>query len=126
MSDFNLIGGTPYSCERCGLPSGSPVCHECRIKSQTCSLCESAPAESKHHTIPKSRGGKDTEGLCTDCHNQIHAVLTNKEMLLEFNSIEKLKEFEQIKKWVAWRRKHPNVTVKHTMSRERKKYGKYH
>ena len=97
-----------------------------RLGDNICSLCEVAPAESKHHLIPKARGGKDTEGLCTDCHDQIHAVLTNKELLLEFGSIEKLLEFEQIKKWVAWRKKHPNVTVKHRMSKERKKYGRFH
>lgn len=91
-----------------------------------CSLCEISKAESKHHLIPKSKGGKETEGLCTDCHNQIHAVLTNKELMLEFGSIEKLKEFEQIKKWIVWRKKHPNVTVKHKMSKDRKKYGRFH
>jgi 5-methylcytosine-specific restriction enzyme A len=91
-----------------------------------CSLCEVAPAESKHHLIPKSRGGKDTEGLCNECHDQIHAVLTNKELMLQFNDIESLKRFEEISKWVAWRKKHPNIKVSHKMSKERKKYGRFH
>lgn len=26
----NLIGGTPYNCERCGMPSGFSMCHSCR------------------------------------------------------------------------------------------------
>ena len=91
-----------------------------------CSLCQVAPAESKHHTIPKARGGKETEGLCNDCHDQIHAVLTNKDLMKEFGSIEKLKEFEKIQTWIKWRQKHPNVTVAHKMSKERKRYGKFH
>lgn len=90
-----------------------------------CVLCEVVEACSKHHLIPKSKGGKETEGLCKDCHDQIHAVLSNKELYLEFDTIDKLKEYEPIQKWIKWRKKHPNISVNHRMSKDRKKLGKY-
>jgi 5-methylcytosine-specific restriction protein A len=38
---------------------------------------------------------------------QIHALFSNKELKLLYNSIDKLKEHEQIKKFIKWIRKKP-------------------
>ena len=59
---------------------------------------------SKHHLIPKSRGGKDSEliGIHNICHQKIHSVFTLKELRDEFNTIEKLVEHEEILKFIKW------------------------
>jgi len=50
----NMIGGTPYNCAMCGMPSGNEICYDCRTtkrwppdsQSDTCNVicpwCEAA------------------------------------------------------------------------------------
>ncbi len=92
-----------------------------------CSLCMTCEGVSRHHTTPKAKGGKTVEMLCEACHKQIHSLFSNKEIDTLYNSIEKLKQSEKVQKWVKWRQKHPDVVdVKHKMSKERKRFSKYH
>ena len=53
---------------------------------------------SKHHLIPKSRGGKDSEliEIHNICHQKIHSVFSLKELRDEFNTVEKLVEHEEM------------------------------
>lgn len=64
---------------------------------------------SKHHIMPRSRGGIDTERICNTCRKQLHAYSTNKE-LEEFESLEVIKNSEPMKKYLKWakKRKHNN------------------
>ncbi len=59
---------------------------------------------SKHHLIPKSRGGKhtDTVLLHNICHQKIHSVFTEKELRDEFHTVEKLTEHEEMRKFIRW------------------------
>jgi 5-methylcytosine-specific restriction endonuclease McrA len=59
---------------------------------------------SKHHLIPKSRGGKDSEliEIHNICHQKIHSVFTLKELRDEFNTVGKLIEYEEIIKFIKW------------------------
>jgi len=73
-----------------------------------CPIClhEYSPREtSKHHLVPKSRGGTDTQPLCNACHKQIHAVYTEKELEANFGSIEELLQAEKLQSWIRWIRK---------------------
>ena len=69
-----------------------------------CLLCGRFLTEpyDKHHIIPKSRGGNVTVLLHRICHSKIHSVLSEKELETNFNSIEKLKDHLEIKKFIKW------------------------
>ena len=90
-----------------------------------CALCEVSEGTSKHHVLPKAQGGTETVLLCEDCHKQIHATLTNKQIEKSHASIETLKEHEEIAKWIAWRQKHPGAVVSHKQTKGRKKFSKF-
>ena len=53
---------------------------------------------SAHHMIPKSRGGKDTVYICSDCHSAIHAHYSNKELAKKFYSKELIIADEKLQK----------------------------
>lgn len=77
------------------------------MDTQTCPICSRILGEeniSKHHLIPKSRGGKGSEliEIHNICHQKIHSVFTLKELRDEFNTIEKLVEYEEISKFIKW------------------------
>jgi len=44
--------------------------------------------------------------ICRDCHNQVHAVLTEKELETDYNTLETLLSHPEIAKFVAWMKKH--------------------
>lgn len=75
-----------------------------------------------HHLIPKSYHNNkrilnkhtihelNSTGiyLCYGCHNKIHSCIDEKDLAFEFNTLDKLKEIEDIKNWIVWKQKHPN------------------
>lgn len=89
-----------------------------------CELCKLKTDEqfiTKHHLIPKtyhtnkkankvftSAEMNKTVNLCTACHNKIHSCLKEKELAFNYNTIEKLLTYPEIKVWFNWRQKHPN------------------
>ena len=53
-----------------------------------CPLCERTGQRStKHHLVPRTRGGTATKRLCRDCHGAIHTVCTNRELAQTFNTV---------------------------------------
>lgn len=62
---------------------------------------------TKHHLIPKSRGGKETALICKPCHKQIHAVYSEKELEQRYGTLDDLLEAPEYVSWVKWIRKHP-------------------
>lgn len=73
----------------------------------SCPICKRTLGDkniSKHHLIPKSRGGKGTKQIVIHniCHQKIHATFTEKELKLEFNTIEKLLSHESMAKFIKW------------------------
>lgn len=79
---------------------------------EVCPICEHRYAKarmSRHHLVPKSRGGRDTVLLCRNCHRQIHAVYTEKELEAEFTTVAGLVAAERMQSWVRWvRRRRPD------------------
>jgi 5-methylcytosine-specific restriction endonuclease McrA len=74
---------------------------------QTCPICSRPLGKeniSKHHLIPKSAGGKDSEIILIHniCHQKIHSVFMLKELRDEFNTVGKLVEHEEIAKFIKW------------------------
>ena len=45
-----------------------------------CPLCNRDIELTQHHVVPKELGGKETIGICADCHSAIHARYTNKDL----------------------------------------------
>ncbi|WLR51517.1 HNH endonuclease [Bacillus tianshenii] len=91
----------------------------------TCALCARTEVETTvHHLTPKERGGtfEETANLCIPCHRQIHALFTNEELAVSLNSIEALRNNEQIAKFIKWIRKQPPTKlVKMKKSNHKKK-----
>lgn len=74
----------------------------------TCPIClrsmDNAKRVSKHHLIPKSKGGthQGTVLLHNICHQKIHSVFTEKELKTEYHTVEKLREHPEMKKFIKW------------------------
>lgn len=92
----------------------------------TCELCRRHGVSkiTEHHLIPREEGGAklDVAWLCPDCHKQIHALYTNKELAIRLNTLEKLCADEKISKYLKYIRKQPSTkNIKIKKSREVRK-----
>lgn len=56
----------------------------------------------EHHLIPKTFKGKDTETVHKICHSKIHSVFTERELLNYYFTWERIKENEEIQKFIKW------------------------
>lgn len=73
--------------------------------SGTCELCRRAVGEdvtTTHHLVPKDRKNSDTVELCPPCHDQVHATFTHHELKQQYDSIEALREAEELDAFVDW------------------------
>ena len=88
-----------------------------------CALCGHTYARSeltKHHLVPKSRGGRETELICRPCHGQIHAVYTEKELEAEFDTIDALRAAPRLAAWMRFiRRRKPTGKIRVKTSRQK-------
>ncbi|OHX68415.1 hypothetical protein [Flammeovirga pacifica] len=89
-------------------------------KEGCCALCEKNTTLTFHHLIPKSNHKNKwfrknfelkemrEKGImvCRKCHSFIHKSHSEKELGKNLNSLEKLLEERQIKKYVDWAKKH--------------------
>ncbi len=74
----------------------------------TCELCErEVNRTSKHHLLPKSRGGKHTKTvhLCQPCHSSIHHHIDNKTLSKQYTTLENLKMAEELQVYLEWIKK---------------------
>lgn len=95
---------------------------------KVCPLCQRVipPAlESKHHLVPKLKGGKTTEDnivvLHRPCHDKVHAVFTEAELARNYASIDALLTDPEIAKFVTWISKRPIDFNDCTMSLRRRR-----
>jgi len=78
-----------------------------------CPLCRRpippGVAQSRHHLVPRLRGGKggETVLLHAICHKEIHASLTETELARRYDSIEALRAHPRIARFVAWVARRP-------------------
>jgi hypothetical protein len=85
-----------------------------------CPICQRPNLHpSDHHLVPKSRKGKVTETICSDCHRAIHAVFSNKELEREYSTVEALLAHEGFRKLVQFiARQDPGGRVRTARSRD--------
>ena len=60
--------------------------------------------QSRHHLIPKLRGGKGGETVLLHqiCHKEIHATLTETELARDYNTPKALRAHPHLAKFAAW------------------------
>lgn len=94
----------------------------------TCELCGREGVKTTlHHLTPKEEGGTflPTAYLCIPCHKQIHALFTNKEIVvLSLTTIEALREQEEMKKFIKWIQKQPSSKVPYIKKSNHRKQKK--
>jgi hypothetical protein len=65
---------------------------------------------NRHHLLPLSKGGKGTTTILLHkiCHDKIHSVFTEMELKRHYNTIESIKQHEEITNFIRWvNRKEP-------------------
>ena len=75
-----------------------------------CELCLRDDVDrTVHHLTPREFGGgpEHTSKLCIPCHKQIHALYPNSELAIRLNTIEKLQDDPEMKKYLKWIKKQP-------------------
>ncbi|MGM0563806.1 MAG: hypothetical protein ACQES2_05695 [Pseudomonadota bacterium] len=88
-----------------------------RLESGTCELCGRRVDQiTRHHLIPRTRHHNkrnkrqfDREEvhqrialLCRPCHSQVHAVLYNKSLEREYNTLEALSQHPEVARFCRW------------------------
>ncbi|QEL18216.1 HNH endonuclease [Limnoglobus roseus] len=91
-----------------------------------CGLCLRAFDEhllTKHHMLPKSRGGttEHVAFLCSQCHGMVHATFTNRTLAAEYTSLEQLRNAPELAGFIKWVRKLPAGRRKKNHPRRRKR-----
>lgn len=93
------------------------------MEEELCPLCGrkiNTGGGSLHHLVPKTFKGKVTVNLHRICHNKIHSLFTERELLHYYNTIERLHESEEMQKFIKWlERKDPDFYVGHNDHNER-------
>ena len=104
-----------------------------------CALCGREEVLTRHHLVPRCRHAnrrnkrdfaretvRETVGLCRPCHKQVHAVLTEKELEREWNTIPKLLAHPEIARFVDWIRTKPaGFRCPTNAARDKRSAGRY-
>lgn len=94
-------------------------------ESQICQICRrelGANNISKHHLVPKSRGGKDGDTIMIHniCHQKIHSLFTEKELSEHYDTVDKLRASEEMYKFIKWvSKKDPSFYQRNKRARSR-------
>ena len=62
---------------------------------------------TRHHYVPKSRGGTaaDVDLICSQCHGMVHATFTNRTLEALYPTIEELRLAPELAAFIKWVRK---------------------
>lgn len=88
----------------------------------TCELCrrEGILKITEHHLTPKQVGGANmpVAWLCEDCHKQIHALYSNKELAMRLNTVHLLEKDDRVSRYLKYIKKQlPTKTTQIKKSR---------
>ena len=60
------------------------------------------PSVDRHHWVPRSQGGRHAEPMHTVCHRKLHAVFTERELAVVYNTAEAARRHPDIRAFVTW------------------------
>jgi hypothetical protein len=77
---------------------------------------------TRHHCLPKSKGGTsaDVSLICWQCHGMIHATYTNGTLAGVYATIEDLRGSPELAAFIKWVRKQPITRRKRNKQRRRR------
>ena len=73
-----------------------------------CGLCErQVQHTTRHHLVPREEGGRygPVVDLCQPCHSSVHRFLSNRALARHYNTVESLREAEELQTYLRWIRK---------------------
>ncbi|WP_346016711.1 HNH endonuclease [Chroococcidiopsis sp. CCMEE 29] len=80
-----------------------------------CELCDTEVERlTVHHLIPRQKKGHHGPkiNICSACHWQIHTLYDNTRLAQELNSLDRLKNEPQMRKFLSWvRKQNPNKRI---------------
>lgn len=56
----------------------------------------------RHHFVPKSRGGRESQYLHKICHRKIHSLWTEKELEREYSDPDLVSAHPEMEKFITW------------------------
>jgi hypothetical protein len=99
------------------------------INSDLCPVCSRPLGNSnvsRHHWVPKSRGGKIQEWVHDICHDKIHSVFTNAELDHEYSDPIAVQQHPEMVKFIKWvKTKPPEFYDSSRQTTARRGKGKY-
>lgn len=77
---------------------------------------------TKHHCLPKSKGGtqEDVELICGQCHSMVHATFTNNTLAMVYPTVAELRKAPELVGFIRWVRKQPATRRTRNEPRRRK------
>jgi hypothetical protein len=77
---------------------------------------------TKHHCLPKSRGGtsEDVEMICSQCHSMVHATFSNRTLEALYPTLRLLADAPELEAYLKWVRKQPATRRTRNEPRKRK------
>ena len=90
-----------------------------------CGLCGRGVARgglTKHHCVPKSRGGTGdhVELICSQCHGMVHATFTNRTLEALYPTLAQLRQAPELAAFIRWVRKQPATRKTRNAPRRRR------
>lgn len=85
-----------------------------------CPICDrdmiEGPSFNEHHLIPRAKGGKNGPkiDLHKICHDKIHSLWTEGQLAAHYNTVERIREHEEMQKFIKWVQKKPIDFYTHT------------
>lgn len=70
----------------------------------------------KHHSTPRQKGGSYSEKitLCSSCEKQLHNLYPNSRLKRDFNTLEKIINDPEMKKFGEWIGKRDIIKIRHS------------
>jgi hypothetical protein len=73
-----------------------------------------------HHLIPKTFKGKDTVPIHKICHQKIHTVFSERELLNYYHTFDRIRDHSEMEKFIKWvEKKDPGFYDKSKDTKER-------
>ncbi len=71
---------------------------------------------TKHHLTPRQKGGSHSEkiDLCISCANHLHNLYSNSKLKREFNTLEKIINDPEMKKFGEWIGQRDIIDIRHS------------